>query len=127
MKMFDTLGMVTLVTPPSMMNSEKISFTLINLKEKEKNHFAKQLNKVFPNDNVTVYLYNATGQTGWLKQAISKSKYVMLDRTDAPVWIEELVPENKLYLVTKDQTIENTFENIKQIPFLFPTEFSILY
>jgi len=114
MKMFDTLGMVTLVTPPSMMNSEKISFTLINLKEKEKNHFAKQLNKVFPNDNVTVYLYNATGQTGWLKQAISKSKYVMLDRTDAPVWIEELVPENKLYLVTKDQTIENTFENINK-------------
>ena len=38
MKMFDTLGMVTLVTPPSMMNPEKISFTLINLKEKEKNH-----------------------------------------------------------------------------------------
>jgi hypothetical protein len=36
MKIFDTLGMVTLVTPPSMINPEKISFTLINLKEKEK-------------------------------------------------------------------------------------------
>ena len=44
LKMFDTLGMVTLVTPPSMMNPEKISFTLISLKEKEKNHFAIQLN-----------------------------------------------------------------------------------
>ena len=43
MKMFDTLGMVTLVTPPSMMNPEKISFTLINLKEKEKNHFPLSL------------------------------------------------------------------------------------
>ena len=36
LKMFDTLGMVTLVTPPSMMNPEKISFTLVSLKEKEK-------------------------------------------------------------------------------------------
>ena len=36
MKILDKLGMVTLVTPPSMMNPEKISFTLINLKEKEK-------------------------------------------------------------------------------------------
>jgi len=114
MKIFDTLGMVTLVTAPSMMNPEKVSFTLINLKEKEKNHFAKELNKIFPNDNVTVYLYNTAGQNGWLKQAISKSKYVVLDNTDLPVWIEELVPENKLYLVTQDQTAENTFETINK-------------
>ena len=38
-KAFDTLGMITVVTPPSMINPEKISFTLINIKEKEKNHF----------------------------------------------------------------------------------------
>ena len=114
MKMFDTLGMVTLVTPPSMMNPAKVSFTLINLKEKEKNHFAKELNKVSPNDNVTVYLYDTAGQNNWLKQAISKSKYVVLDNTDLPIWIQELVPENKLYLVTQDQTIENTFENINK-------------
>ena len=112
MKMLDTLGMVTLVTAPSMMNPEKVSFTLINLKEKEKNHFAKELNKIFPNDNVTVYLYNTAGQNNWLKQAVSKSKYVVLDDNDLPVWIRELVPENKIYLITQDQTIENTFENI---------------
>ena len=32
LKMFDTLGMVTLVTPPSMMNPEKISFTLVSVR-----------------------------------------------------------------------------------------------
>ena len=37
LKMFDTLGALTVVTPPSMMNPEKLSFTIINLREKEKN------------------------------------------------------------------------------------------
>ena len=35
LKMFDTLGALTVVTPPSMMNPEKLSFTIINLREKE--------------------------------------------------------------------------------------------
>ena len=37
LKMFDTLGMMTVVTPPSMLNPENLSFTIINLREKEKN------------------------------------------------------------------------------------------
>ena len=45
LKMFDTLGALTVVTPPSMMNPEKLSFTIINLREKEKNHFAKATDK----------------------------------------------------------------------------------
>ena len=36
LKMFDTLGLVTIVTHPSMIVPEKISFTLINMEEKEK-------------------------------------------------------------------------------------------
>ena len=35
--MFKTLGTMTVVTPPSMMNPEGLSFTIINLREKEKN------------------------------------------------------------------------------------------
>ena len=111
LKMFDTLGMVTLVTPPSMMNPEKISFTLINLKEKEKNHFATQLNRVFPNDNVVVYIYEGSGEKGWLHQAISKSKYVMVDN-NMPIWIGEMIPENKLHVITEEQSVEQAFENI---------------
>ena len=53
-KMFDTLGAITLITPPSMMNPGEISFLLIDLKEQQKNQFAMQLNKIFPNDNITV-------------------------------------------------------------------------
>ena len=38
-KMFDTLGAITLITPPSMMNPGEISFLLIDLKEQQKNEF----------------------------------------------------------------------------------------
>jgi|TARA_B100001093_G_C26706092_1_gene961277 hypothetical protein len=114
LKMFDTLGMVTLVTPPSMLNPEKISFTLIHLKEKEKNHFATQLNKVFPNDNCTVFIYDTVGNNGWLKQAISKSKYVIMEKDKAPLWIEELIPESKTYYISAEQTVEQTFQKINE-------------
>ena len=81
LKMFDTLGALTVVTPPSMMNPEKLSFTIINLREKEKNHFAKALNTLFPNDNITVYMYDHPGYQEWLEQAITKSKYIIMEKT----------------------------------------------
>tara|TARA_Y100000748_G_scaffold262136_1_gene230488 strand:- start:330 stop:692 length:363 start_codon:yes stop_codon:yes gene_type:complete len=113
MKMFDTLGMVTLVTPPSMMNPEKISFTLINLKEKEKNHFAIQLNKCFPKDNIVVYIMEGQ-DNGWLKQAMTKSKYVVVDKASVPIWIEEYTKPEKIHYVSETQTVGQIFENIQK-------------
>ena len=114
LKMFDTLGMLTVVTPPSMMNPEKLSFTIINLREKEKNHFAKALNILFPNDNITVYMYDHPGYQEWLEQAITKSKYIIMEKTKAPIWIQEMAPEEKTYYVSEEQTIEKTFEIINK-------------
>jgi len=114
MKILDTLGMVTLVTPPSMMNPEKISFTLINLKEKEKDQFAKHLNKIYPNDNIVVYICQKNAEKGWLSQAIGKSTYVIVDKTNLPIWINEALPIKKCYEVTAEQSIEKTFENINK-------------
>jgi hypothetical protein len=114
LKMFETLGMVTLVTPPSMMNPEKISFTLINLKEKEKNHFAIQINKCFPNDNIVVYIMEGQ-DNAWLKQAMSKSKYVIVDKASVPIWIEEQVSnKEKIFYVSEENTVEQTFETIQK-------------
>lgn len=113
MKMFDTLGMVTLVTPPSMMNPDKISFALINLKEKEKNHFAIELNKLFPNDNVVVYIYNTSGEKGWIAQAMQKSKYILINK-DSPIWLEEMAPATKTYFVDEQQTVEKIFTTISK-------------
>ena len=114
LKMFKTLGTMTVVTPPSMMNPEKLSFTIVNLQEKEKNHFAKELNKLFPNDNVTVYIYDNPGYQSWLEQAITKSNYVIMEKDKVPIWIEEMAPEKKTYYVSKEQTIEQTFQIINK-------------
>ena len=114
LKMFDTLGMMTVVPPPSMMNPEKLSFTIINLREKEKNHFAKELNTLFPNDNITVYIYDNPGYQDWLEQAITKSKYIIMEKDKAPIWSKEMAPENKTYYVSEEQTIEQTFKVINK-------------
>ena len=114
MKILDTLGMVTLVTPPSMMNPEKISFTLINLEEKEKDQFAKHLNKIYPNDNIVVYICRKNIEKDWLSQAIGKSTYVIVDKTNLPIWIDEVLPIKKCYEVTAEQSIEQTFKNINK-------------
>lgn len=112
LKMFKTLGTMTVVTPPSMMNPEGLGFTIINLREKEKNQFAKELNRLFPDDNVTVYIYDNPGYQDWLEQAMSKSNYIIMEKAKAPIWIEEMAPVKKTYYVTEGRTIEQTFQTI---------------
>ena len=114
LKMFDTLGMVTLVTPPSMLLPERISFTLINLREKEKNYFAKELNKLFPDDNVTVYIYSGSGVKGWLNQAMHYSKCVMVNKTDLPIWVLDELPTKNCYEINDDQTVEESFKSFAE-------------
>ena len=65
LKIFDSTGMVTLVSPPSMMKGGNIGFTLVNIKEKEKNYFAKEVNKVFP-DGIARDLISG-GEIDWSK------------------------------------------------------------
>ena len=112
LKMFDTLGLVTIVTHPSMIVPEKISFTLINMEEKEKNQFAKAINKLFPKDNITIYMYNGSDNQHWLENAISRSKYVLMDKDKSPIWIDEMAPENKTYGISEQQSVEQVFETI---------------
>jgi|TARA_A100001011_G_scaffold396817_1_gene495932 hypothetical protein len=114
LKMFDTLGIVTLVTAPSMILPDKISFTLINLEEKEKNEFAKAINKVFPQDNIVVFIYNETGNEAWLETAISRSRYVLMDSDKSPIWVNEMAPENKTYFISQQQSVQQVFETISK-------------
>ena len=113
MKIFNTLGTVTLVTPPSLINPKEIGFVLINLKESQKNEFAVTLNKLFPNDNVTVFLYDHIGQNAWLRQAIEKSKYIVMDNKDVPIWINELLKGRDVHRVDESNTVEQAFSNIQ--------------
>ena len=115
LKVFDTLGTITVVTPPSMLNPHKISFCLINIKEKEQNQFATQLNKIFPEDNVTVFIYESThGDGPWIRQATTKCKFIVADKTDIPPFVEELLTDDKTYEVNGEQTVEQAFAKIKE-------------
>ena len=115
LKVFDTLGTITVVTPPSMLNPHKISFCLINLKEEQKNQFATQLNKLFPNDNITVFIYESVSGDGpWIKQATLKSKFIVADKKDLPPFVEELLTNDKTYVVNGERTVEQVFTEIKE-------------
>jgi len=111
-KIFDKMGLVTIVTHPSMIMPEKISFTLINLEEKTKNEFATAINKEFPKDNITVYMYNESENQDWLEKAISRSTYVLMDKDKAPIWVTEMSPEKKTHTVSEQQSVQQVFETI---------------
>ena len=52
------MGTITMVTPPSFFQNQNKSFCLINLSKKDKDNFADQINKYFPKEDLTVYLWD---------------------------------------------------------------------
>jgi hypothetical protein len=52
------MGTITMVTPPSFFQNQNKSFCLINLSKKDKDNFADQINKYFPKDDLTIYLWD---------------------------------------------------------------------
>ena len=52
------MGTITMVTPPSFFQNQNRSFCLINLSKKDKDNFATEINKYFPKDDLTIYLWD---------------------------------------------------------------------
>ena len=52
------MGLITMVTPPSFFQNQNRSFCLINLSKKDKDNFATEINKYFPKDDLTIYLWD---------------------------------------------------------------------
>tara|TARA_Y100000114_G_scaffold108499_1_gene101889 strand:- start:1933 stop:2493 length:561 start_codon:yes stop_codon:yes gene_type:complete len=52
------MGTITMVTPPSFFQNQNKSFCLINLSKKDKDNFANEINKWFPKDDLTIYLWD---------------------------------------------------------------------
>ena len=118
LKLFDTMGMITLVTPPSMINPGDISFLLIDLKEDQKNQFATQLNTLFPDDDITVFIFDSIqGKGGWINQASQRARFIVVDKTNLPIFIDEMLPDNKVYEYNADNSVQSIFEQIKQTHF----------
>ena len=52
------MGTITMVTPPSFFQNQNRSFCLVNLSKKDKDNFATQINKYFPKEDITIYLWD---------------------------------------------------------------------
>jgi hypothetical protein len=52
------MGTITMVTPPSFFQNQNKSFCLVNLSKKDKDNFADQINKYYPKEDLTVYLWD---------------------------------------------------------------------
>jgi len=57
-KLRKKMGQITIVTPPSFFQNQNKSFCLINLSKKDKDNFADQINKYFPKEDLTIYLWD---------------------------------------------------------------------
>ena len=86
---------------------------VIALQIQNENLLTLHANKCFPNDNIVVYIMEGQ-DNGWLKQAITKSKYVIVDRASVPIWIEEHSTTEKIHYVSDEQTVEQVFEKIQK-------------
>ena len=52
------MGTITMVTPPSFFQNQNKSFCLVNLSRRDKDNFADQINKYFPKEDITIYLWD---------------------------------------------------------------------
>ena len=52
------MGTITLVTPPSFFQNQQRSFCIINLSKRDKDNFADAINKWFPKDDITLYVWD---------------------------------------------------------------------
>jgi len=78
----DQPGKIIIITPPSQLHNQNISFCLINIDEKSKNEFAEQLNKHILNEDINVYVWDeaqAKDDHIWLLNACRSSTYIIID------------------------------------------------
>ena len=57
-------GTITLVTPPSFFQNQNRSFCLVNLSKRDKDNFADAINKYFPKNYLTLYLWDDNNFSG---------------------------------------------------------------
>ncbi len=85
------MGKLTIVTPPSMIRPNDVSFTIINLNEEQKTLFADKLNELFPKNEITIYVWDKSKvEDKWLDEANLNSDYVLQGDADITKQIETI-------------------------------------
>ena len=94
------------------------SFCLIGLAEEEPEQIIWTLNKIFPKDQVAVFLWpkgNGDFSNPMLKHACVHARFTVVDKKATPLFLEEdVLVEKKTYVVTEQETWEDIFARIKK-------------
>jgi len=78
------MGTITMVTPPSFFQNQNRSFCLVNLSKKDKDNFADQINKYFPKEDITIYLWDDNNFSALDPFATDDAEYEKYLETWAP-------------------------------------------
>ena len=99
------LGTLTLVTPPSSIQSDNESFCIVNFKDEDKDKFANYLNEYKPDDDLTIYVVDSNNSEftlDWLIDVIEKSNNV-------------IVKASQGYKFSNKSTEFSEFKKVKQL------------
>ena len=78
------MGTITMVTPPSFFQNQNKSFCLVNLSRRDKDNFADQINKYFPKEDITIYLWDDNNFSALDPFATDDAEYEKYLETWAP-------------------------------------------
>ena len=85
------MGKLIVVTPPSMTRPQDISFTIMNLNDEQKTLFTNKLNKLFPENEITIFVWDKSNvDDKWLEEANTNSDYVIKGDADITEQIEKI-------------------------------------
>ena len=85
------MGKLIVVTPPSMTRPQDISFTIMNLNDKQKTMFTDKLNELFPENEITIFVWDKSKvKDKWLEEANLNSDYVIKGDADITKQIEKI-------------------------------------
>jgi hypothetical protein len=97
------MGTVTTITAPTDTPQAPLTLCVIGIAATHQRGMAQALNHLWPSQAVTLLLFRGQDYTGaWLRRAIEVAQYTVIDPAHVPLFVEELVPTDRLHRITED-------------------------
>jgi len=96
-------GTVTTITAPSDIPHAPLTFCVIGIPATHQRGMTQALNQLWPDQAVTLLLFRGRDYAGaWLKRAVQVAQYTVIDPAHVPLFVEELVPTDRLHRIRED-------------------------
>ena len=96
-------GTVTTITAPSDIPHAPLTFCVIGIPATHQRGMAQALSGLWPDQAVTLLLFRGKDYAGaWLKRAVQVAQYTVIDPAHVPLFVEELVPTDRLHRIRED-------------------------